>query len=66
GFHHHVTLVSAAHLFCTEHHLNPKGAATASVCTNRDPVPDRADRLPARCPACHHQHDDPTRLDRGP
>ncbi|MFE2971217.1 IS701 family transposase [Streptomyces sp. NPDC059340] len=33
GFHHHVVLVSAAHLFCTEHHLNPKGGATASVCT---------------------------------
>lgn len=33
GFHHHVALVSAAHLFCTEHHLNPKGGGTASVCT---------------------------------
>jgi SRSO17 transposase len=29
GFHHHVTLVSAAHLFCLEQHLNPKGAAMA-------------------------------------
>ncbi|MGW1784978.1 IS701 family transposase [Streptomyces sp. NPDC002143] len=33
GFHHHVALVSAAHLFCTEHHLNSKGEATASVST---------------------------------
>ncbi|MDH6127541.1 hypothetical protein P3T39_004516 [Kitasatospora sp. GP82] len=24
GFHHHVTLVSAAHLFCLEQRLNPK------------------------------------------
>src|SRR5512144_3281701 len=29
GFHHHVTLVSAAHLFCLEQHLHPKGAAMA-------------------------------------
>ncbi|WKK24250.1 IS701 family transposase [Streptomyces olivoreticuli] len=27
GFHHHVTLVSAAHLFCLEQRLNPKGPA---------------------------------------
>jgi len=33
GFHHHVTLVSAAHLFCLEHRLNPKGEDTASPCT---------------------------------
>jgi SRSO17 transposase len=29
GFHHHVTLVSAAHLFCLEQRLNPKAPATA-------------------------------------
>ncbi|WP_246083368.1 hypothetical protein [Nonomuraea diastatica] len=29
GFHHHVTLVSAAHLFCLEQRLNPKGMDTA-------------------------------------
>ena len=29
GFHHHVTLVSAAHLFCLEQRLNPKALATA-------------------------------------
>jgi SRSO17 transposase len=29
GFHHHVTLVSAAHLFCLEQRLDPKGVATA-------------------------------------
>jgi SRSO17 transposase len=29
GFHHHVALVSAAHLFCLEQRLNPKGAGTA-------------------------------------
>ncbi|MEV4580485.1 IS701 family transposase [Nonomuraea jabiensis] len=29
GFHHHVTLVSAAHLFCLEQRLNPKGTHTA-------------------------------------
>jgi SRSO17 transposase len=28
GFHHHVALVSAAHLFCLEQRLNPKGADT--------------------------------------
>lgn len=28
GFHHHVTLVSAAHLFCIEQRLNPKALAT--------------------------------------
>jgi SRSO17 transposase len=28
GFHHHVTLVSAAHLFCLEQRLNPKGQDT--------------------------------------
>ncbi|SNT49021.1 hypothetical protein SAMN05216276_105035 [Streptosporangium subroseum] len=28
GFHHHVALVSAAHLFCLERRLNPKGADT--------------------------------------
>jgi len=28
GFHHHVTLVSAAHLFCLEQRLNPKAAVT--------------------------------------
>ncbi|MFJ9523780.1 IS701 family transposase [Kitasatospora sp. NPDC101801] len=28
GFHHHVTLVSAAHLFCLEQHLNPKDQDT--------------------------------------
>ncbi|PNE42861.1 IS701 family transposase [Streptomyces noursei] len=28
GFHHHVTLVSAAHLFCLEQRLNPKAPAT--------------------------------------
>jgi SRSO17 transposase len=33
GFHHHVTLVSTAHLFCLEHRLNPKGEAMASACT---------------------------------
>jgi SRSO17 transposase len=33
GFHHHVTLVSAAQLFCLEHHLNPKDAATDSAST---------------------------------
>jgi SRSO17 transposase len=29
GFHHHVTLVSAAHLFCLEQRLNPKEVAMA-------------------------------------
>jgi SRSO17 transposase len=29
GFHHHVTLVSAAHLFCLEQRLNPKERDTA-------------------------------------
>jgi SRSO17 transposase len=29
GFHHHVTLVSAAHLFCLEQRLNPKDKRTA-------------------------------------
>ncbi|MBL3671514.1 hypothetical protein JL475_37680 [Streptomyces sp. M2CJ-2] len=33
GFHHHVALVSAAHLFCLEHHLNPKDEGTASAST---------------------------------
>ncbi|HUR05586.1 MAG TPA: hypothetical protein VM347_23790 [Nonomuraea sp.] len=29
GFHHHVTLVSAAHLFCLKQRLNPKATDTA-------------------------------------
>jgi hypothetical protein len=29
GFHHHLTLVSAAHLFCLEQRRNPKRATTA-------------------------------------
>ncbi|MFF3160012.1 hypothetical protein [Streptomyces sp. NPDC057910] len=29
GFHHHVALVSAAHLFCLEQTLSPKDPATA-------------------------------------
>ncbi|MGY5059235.1 IS701 family transposase [Streptomyces sp. 900105755] len=33
GYHHHVALVSAAHLFCLEYHLNPRGEDTTSVCT---------------------------------
>jgi SRSO17 transposase len=28
GFHHHVTLVSAAHLFCLQQRLNPKDQRT--------------------------------------
>ncbi|WP_052069453.1 hypothetical protein [Streptacidiphilus albus] len=28
GLHHHAALVSAAHLFCLEQHLNPKGRDT--------------------------------------
>jgi SRSO17 transposase len=33
GFHHHITLVSAAHLFCLEQRRNPKDQVTASPST---------------------------------
>jgi SRSO17 transposase len=50
GLHHHVALVSATHLFCLEHRLNPRGGARAQPVQGRDSVPDRAHRLPVTLP----------------